>query len=653
MIMEYLPHGRLGSLLKAWLLLCTCAASAALWETGSAAHPGTIGVTWNGTTKRILQNRCVGCHGSTGVARPRLDDYEEARLAAPAIKDAVLRGHLPRWYAAPGFGEFGNDPTLTPHEVEMLAQWADGRAPRGEEPRATADSVSSVRPLQPGLLLSVPYKHRVTERSHTFELATGLRDDEWIRGWVFEPGNASLVSGAVIALSSGRTLGTWSPGDAPVLLPERVAYRLPAQSSIRLTVYYERPEGPAVDASRLGLYFARGAAREVLQMALPCGIVPLPRAVEALSIRPVPTSPGTSLAVLARRPDRSIEPLAWLRDYPDGHTRTYRFRDAVSLPKGTLLEVSATGPGCMAELEYVASGREGRLAVPWPVMRRADRPDSEYWCAMHADVRATAPGACDRCGMPLVPVRPHVDGGYWLDARLEPRGVRPGQPATLRLVVREPRTRTVVRQFETVHERPFHLFVVSEDLQEFSHVHPSAQPDGSLALPLELPRAGSYRLFADFLPVGGTPQMIGKTVIVGTSALDARGPEARPLALEPTVKTAQGMRIRMHYESGALVAGDPSLLAFTLEDAASGLPIDDLEPFLGAWGHMFIVGNDLSDAVHSHPTAPLSTPPGSKIYFHQRFPKAGSYRLWAQFQRAGSVTTVAFTVDVIDRFSTT
>jgi hypothetical protein len=87
------------------------------------------------------------------------------------------------------------------------------------------------------------------------------------------------------------------------------------------------------------------------------------------------------------------------------------------------------------------------------------------------------------------------------------------------------------------------------------------------------------------------------------------------------------------------------LIDFTLSDA-DGRPISDLEPFLGAWGHMFIVSADLADAVHSHPITPLTDPGGPRIVFRQRFPRAGTYRVWVQFQRGGQVATLPFTVAV-------
>src|SRR5688572_12862082 len=114
-----------------------------------SAHPGPAGVTWTGTVARVLDTNCVVCHGESGISRPRLDDYESARLASQAIKRAVLTRHMPRWYAAAGFGDFVNDPSLTPHEVELLAQWADGGAPIG-------DVVSTVRPRAAAVIAEAP-----------------------------------------------------------------------------------------------------------------------------------------------------------------------------------------------------------------------------------------------------------------------------------------------------------------------------------------------------------------------------------------------------------------------------------------------------------------------------------------------------------------
>jgi hypothetical protein len=73
-------------------------------------------------------------------------------------------------------------------------------------------------------------------------------------------------------------------------------------------------------------------------------------------------------------------------------------------------------------------------------------------------------------------------------------------------------------------------------------------------------------------------------------------------------------------------------------------PITDLQPFLGAVGHLLIVSSDLQYAAHSHPVALMSTALGPQIVFQVLFPRAGDYKIWVQCQRGGRVLTAAFAV---------
>jgi mono/diheme cytochrome c family protein len=629
------------STLKLWLLLGAAAAAVLLWRIDGAAHPGISGVTWTGTAARLLEEHCAACHAQGGV-RPRLDDYESARLASEAIKRAVLTRHLPRWYAEAGFGSFRNDPALTPHEVELIAQWADGRAPYGDPIAATAAAAPSVEPFD--LTLRVAFRYRIQDATQTFTLPTGLTEDRSIRGWAFLPGNTPMITAAVLSLDSGSTLGTWVPGERATFLPAGVTQRLPAGAAVRVTVYYRPSPMPAVDASGVGLYFADRPDRELAHRALPCGAARVPQAIDVIAIRPSLGASARSLAIVARRPGGAVEPLARFQNFPADHPRTYWIQRALRLPRGTVIDVAAEQGTCSAELEYVRPG--GPITMPASASRvmtahaGSDKALVPYWCPMHATERATGPGRCPQCGMALVPVTPEVDGTYLLEARM-------GPPAgsTLRLVVREPRTDAIVLRFETVHERPFHLFLVSDDLEEFFHVHPVSRPDGSLEVSPAPLRSRPYHLYADFMPVGGTPQMIARAMAPGM-----KGGHAASSTLAPDLdaKTAGSIRVRMAIEDGVLIAGKPGLMAFHLEDAASGAPIADLQPYLGAWGHAFIVSGDMADAVHSHPLTPLSRRGGPTIVFQQRFPRPGPYRLWAQFMRGGRLSTVSFTVTVAD-----
>jgi hypothetical protein len=197
-----------------------------------------------------------------------------------------------------------------------------------------------------------------------------------------------------------------------------------------------------------------------------------------------------------------------------------------------------------------------------------------------------------------------------------------------------------VRDFEIVHERLFHLFVVSRDLSHFDHVHPEPGADGVFRIDLRVPRPDVYRLVGDFYPSGGIPQTVQRTIV--TPGFD--GPvfaAAAPLEPDAREKSVSGLRIAL--EAEPLVAGREIDLSFAVVDAASGERVTDLEPFLGAPGHLLVMSADLADAIHSHPEEAKDP---ARVGFTLRFPRPLNYRMWLQVQRRGAVVTVPFTVPV-------
>ena len=96
---------------------------------------------------------------------------------------------------------------------------------------------------------------------------------------------------------------------------------------------------------------------------------------------------------------------------------------------------------------------------------------------------------------------------YPFEVSQSPEQLRPGQPATLTFRVIDPATNLTVKRFEIVHEKLIHLFLVSENLEYFAHLHPVLQDDGSFRLNVTLPYGGMYRMLADFYPSGSVPQL--------------------------------------------------------------------------------------------------------------------------------------------------
>jgi len=267
-----------------------------------------------------------------------------------------------------------------------------------------------------------------------------------------------------------------------------------------------------------------------------------------------------------------------------------------------------------------------------------NRPDT-HWCPMHPDVRAPRPGTCPQCKMDLVPIPPPHVGEYGFDVTMDAAA---GAQVQFRFVVTEPGSARPVSQFVEVHERLFHLFIISTDLERFMHVHPERQPDGSFVLTQALP-PGEYMLVADVLPQGGTPQMLQRTIVTPGYAgpMFAGAPRLAPTSLE---QRASDLIVRL--SAGQLTELRPASLTFEVIDAATGRPADGLEPYLGAAAHLLVVDDSLQLPLHAHPerATPLAGTGG--IDFDLQFPRAGAYKMWFQFQRNGQVQTVPFIVRV-------
>jgi len=259
----------------------------------------------------------------------------------------------------------------------------------------------------------------------------------------------------------------------------------------------------------------------------------------------------------------------------------------------------------------------------------------EFTCPMDRDVRSQTPGKCPRCGMTLVANLPEPVE-YPVDLRVDPPQVPSAHPITLEFRIADPSTGAPVKQFEIVHEKLFHLFIVSQDLQYFAHVHPLLGGDSVFRLDTSLPKPGTYRLLADFYPTGGTPQLVPKTITTAgyTTPLEAAIPRLAP-DLSP--KQAENLTAELNLDPPQPIAGKKTMLFVHLN------PADGLEPYIGAWAHLLAVSDDLVDTIHDHPFIANG---GPDMQFNIFFPREAAYRVWIQFQRKGVVNTVVFTIPV-------
>jgi hypothetical protein len=125
---------------RASIVVVATLASGALatLSTVHAHDPITTRVTWNSDIARIVEARCVECHGADARDSIPLATYEQARPWAKAIREEVLTRRMPIWHAARGYGDFSNDPSLSPFEIALIVAWADGGAPKGTDAASRA-----------------------------------------------------------------------------------------------------------------------------------------------------------------------------------------------------------------------------------------------------------------------------------------------------------------------------------------------------------------------------------------------------------------------------------------------------------------------------------------------------------------------------------
>lgn len=93
--------------------------------------------------------------------------------------------------------------------------------------------------------------------------------------------------------------------------------------------------------------------------------------------------------------------------------------------------------------------------------------------------------------------------------------------------------------FETAHDEDLHLIVVRTDGAEFRHVHPEMDAEGTWSVPWSWNAAGTYRVYADFVPAGSSEAVTvsGFVQVAGEYAPQSPAP-AR------TATTADGHVIR-------------------------------------------------------------------------------------------------------------
>ena len=192
-----------------------------------------------------------------------------------------------------------------------------------------------------------------------------------------------------------------------------------------------------------------------------------------------------------------------------------------------------------------------------------------------------------------------------------------------------------VTEYDEEHEKELHLIAVRRDFYGFQHVHPERAEDGTWSTSLDL-TAGQWRVFADFKASGAEAITLGNDLAV-------RGDyqPAAPAA-ETRTATVDGYTVTL---DGDIVPGEEAKL--TLSVTRDGAPVTDLEPYLGAYGHLVALRSGDLAYLHVHPEGTPGdgkTEPGPDVVFFAEVPSPDQYHLYLDFKHEGVVRTAAFAV---------
>jgi hypothetical protein len=352
-------------------------------------------LTYTEDIKPIIDRNCAACHKSGDVGAMPLTSYDEVSAYGKMIQYVTSAKLMPPWYADPSYSHFANERVLTTEEIKKISDWVSSGMAHSEEAveASVKTTFTALADRKPDLSLSMSEAFEqygiYLDQYQVFILPTGLKEDTWIEGITFVPGNKKIVRFASISVETsekfdsldswdprygyysfggtGKTTDepywyTWSPQQEPTFFGNGEAKFLPKGSKLIVHVHYGPTGKPQTDSSGVELYFATQKTRRPLVTAplinpytldsdslfIPAGTkkifhasYTLPYAIEVMSLTPQANLLCRSWEVYAKLPDKTVYKLLKIPDWNFNWKQTFHFESPVSLPKGTVIHAHA------------------------------------------------------------------------------------------------------------------------------------------------------------------------------------------------------------------------------------------------------------------------------------------------------------------------
>lgn len=251
-------------------------------------------ITYSEHIAPILQKNCQTCHQQDGIAPLSLASYKDVETHAAKIFEYTQARLMPPWKPVRGYGEFKNERRLTDTEIDMIGNWVKAGMSAGAKinDSSTGQSSQTWTHGKPDWIIDTSEEYRNYYSS--IIITDNFKEDMYVRGIDFQLEKNKMVRGVTStfgakiftmrtdqldgshAISVGispkigekTSHGVWTPGFAPVLLPESVGYLLPKEKNIVLHIEYDDADHQEHNVSRVGLYFSKAPETAKLRKAI-------------------------------------------------------------------------------------------------------------------------------------------------------------------------------------------------------------------------------------------------------------------------------------------------------------------------------------------------------------------------------------------------
>jgi hypothetical protein len=220
-------------------------------------------VTYHQDIQPLMDRACVKCHHEGGSTPFRLTTWDDVRLRAHPIVDAVLTRKMPPAQADPDCRPMTGGNWMTQEELETFEQWAADGYQEGvpvDRPTMSARSDPMDHLGPPNIVIRMPEPYTPTWNSEGddiiyIDLGYVASEDIFVSATRVVPSAPEIAHhGIASALlpwldwvhddrndgAEGGTLGGYVPGMTGFILPEGTAFLVPKNTPLQLQMHYHR-----------------------------------------------------------------------------------------------------------------------------------------------------------------------------------------------------------------------------------------------------------------------------------------------------------------------------------------------------------------------------------------------------------------------------